>query len=116
QAKPSTIQQLETLEKDMTDLEERSERTQRLQRLWIGRLILYSSAAYIVAAAFLWFWSFPKEWTDWVFAALPLLLFPVLVWLLKRFMSWWFVRRTQSNCMYLELLLQQQQKSLAGWL
>lgn len=111
-AKPSTIQQLETLEKDMTDLEERSERTQRLQRLWIGRLIFYSSAAYIVAAAFLWFWSFPKEWMDWIFAALPLLLFPVLVWLLKRFMSWWFVRRTQSNYAALEGLKEKKRKIL----
>ncbi|CAM9939214.1 unnamed protein product [Lampetra planeri] len=111
-AKPSTIQQLESLEKDMTDLEERSERTQRLQRLWIGRLIFYSSAAYIVAAAFLWFWSFPKEWTDWIFAALPLLLFPVLVWLLKRFMCWWFVRRTQSNYTALEGLKEKKRKIL----
>eukprot|EP00062_Callorhinchus_milii_P005863 gi/632945773/ref/XP_007888231.1/ PREDICTED: protein lunapark isoform X2 [Callorhinchus milii] len=111
-AKPSTIDILEKIDKEVNALEEFREKNQRLQKIWVGRLVLYSSVLYIVTFIFVYFWWFPEEWTSRLTLALPGFLFPVLVWLIRKALIWLFRKRTERNSDALEDLKVQRKKIL----
>lgn len=111
-AKPSTIEILEKIDKEINTLEEFKEKNQRLQKIWIGRLVLYSSTIYIVAFIIVYMWCFPEEWTARLTLALPGFLFPLLVWLIRKVLIWLFCRRTEKNSEALEDLKIQRKKIL----
>ncbi|XP_072117918.1 endoplasmic reticulum junction formation protein lunapark-A-like isoform X1 [Mobula birostris] len=111
-AKPSTVEILEKIDKDINALEEFREKNQRLQKIWVGRLVLYSSTLYIIAFIFVYLWCFPEEWTARLTLALPGFLFPLLVWLIRKILIWSFCRRTEKNSEALEDLKIQKKKIL----
>ncbi|XP_051882772.1 endoplasmic reticulum junction formation protein lunapark-A [Pristis pectinata] len=111
-AKPSTVEILEKIDKEINTLEEFKEKNQRLQKIWVGRLVLYSSTLYIVAFIIVYLWCFPEEWTARLTLALPGFLFPLLVWLIRKVLIWLFCRRTEKNSEALEDLKIQKKKIL----
>ncbi|TTH38812.1 Acetylcholine receptor subunit alpha [Bagarius yarrelli] len=78
-AKPSTVELLEDLDKDIKDLEEFRGKNQRMQKLWVGRLLFYSAALYLLSCFSVYFLYLPDEWSGRFFTALPLIAFPALV-------------------------------------
>uniref|UniRef100_UPI00358F07AB endoplasmic reticulum junction formation protein lunapark n=1 Tax=Myxine glutinosa TaxID=7769 RepID=UPI00358F07AB len=100
--KPSTVEILEGIEQEIALLEEKRERAERQQRLWIGRLVFYSALFYCCAAALFWFWYFPDLWLDRLLFILPFIIFPILIHMMKNFLSWWFVKSTEKNALALE--------------
>ncbi|XP_020375749.1 endoplasmic reticulum junction formation protein lunapark isoform X2 [Rhincodon typus] len=111
-AKPSTIEVLEKIDKEINALEEFKEKNQRLQKIWVGRLVLYSSTLYIIAFIIVYLWCLPEEWNARLTLALPGFLFPLLVWLIRKILIWLFCKRTERNSEALEDLKVQKKKIL----
>ncbi|KAM9248508.1 endoplasmic reticulum junction formation protein lunapark isoform 2-T3 [Dugong dugon] len=76
--KPSTIEVLESIDKEIQALEEFSEKNQRLQKLWVGRLILYSSVLYLFTCLIVYLWYLPDEFTARLAMTLPFFAFPLM--------------------------------------
>ncbi|XP_053184960.1 endoplasmic reticulum junction formation protein lunapark-A [Scomber japonicus] len=110
--KPSTVEVLEGMDKDIQVLEEYSEKYQRQLKLWLGRLLLYSSLLYLFTCIIVYFWYLPEQLMGRLILCLPFLIFPLLVWLLRKFLIVIFSRRTERNNEKLEDLKTQKRKIL----
>ncbi|XP_057193470.1 endoplasmic reticulum junction formation protein lunapark-B isoform X3 [Triplophysa rosa] len=111
-SKPSTVELLESLDKDVKDLEEFRAKNQRLLKLWVGRLLFYSSALYLITCVCVYYLYFPEQWSARIITALPLLFFPALVLLLRKLLIFLFSKRTERNNEKLEDLKMQKRKIL----
>ncbi|XP_051563392.1 endoplasmic reticulum junction formation protein lunapark-B isoform X2 [Myxocyprinus asiaticus] len=111
-SKPSTVDLLESLDKDIKDLEEFRAKNQRLLKLWVGRLLFYSSALYLITCLCVYYLYFPEQWGARLITALPLLAFPALVLLVRKLLIFLFSKRTERNNEKLEDLKTQKRKVL----
>ncbi|CAE1302830.1 LNPK [Acanthosepion pharaonis] len=93
----TTIEILEEIEKSIAIHQRFRRQNQEYQKNFIGSLILYSVIIYVVAAVLFFIFYFPQSWKDWLFASIPLLLFPILIWLVKKVVHWYLVKRISSN-------------------
>ncbi|NWQ75011.1 LNP protein, partial [Columbina picui] len=112
QAKPSTIEVLEKLDKEIQALEEFREKNQRLQKLWVGRLLLYSSLLYLINCLIVYLWYLPDEWTERLIMTLPFFAFPLIIWFIRTLLIFFFSKRTKRNNDELEDLKSQKKKIL----
>ncbi|XP_053292441.1 endoplasmic reticulum junction formation protein lunapark-B isoform X1 [Pleuronectes platessa] len=96
-AKPTTVEQLESIDKEIKDLEEFRAKNQRLQKLWIGRLLFYSSVLYLFTSLVVYLLYLPEQWLQRLAMALPFFLYPVLVWLIRKLLIFLFCKRTERN-------------------
>ncbi|XP_062972402.1 endoplasmic reticulum junction formation protein lunapark isoform X2 [Elgaria multicarinata webbii] len=111
-AKPSTVEVLEKIDKDIQGLEEFREKNQRQQKLWVGRFLLYSSVLYLLSCLIIYFWYLPDEWTARIIMTLPLFAFPLIVWSIRTLLIFIFSKRTERNNEALEDLKSQKKKIL----
>ncbi|XP_076603899.1 endoplasmic reticulum junction formation protein lunapark-A isoform X1 [Chaetodon auriga] len=111
-AKPSTVEILEGIDKDIQVLEEYGEKYQRQLKIWIGRLLLYSSLLYLITCVIVYFWYLPEQLMGRLILSLPFVIFPLLVWLLRKMLIIIFSRRTEKNNDKLEDLKAQKRKIL----
>ncbi|CAI5656032.1 unnamed protein product [Oreochromis niloticus] len=111
-AKPSTVEILEGIDKDIQVLEEYSEKNQRQLKIWVGRLLLYSSLLYLITCVVVYFWYLPEQLMGRLILSLPFLIVPLLVWLLRKLLIKIFSRRTEKNNEKLEDLKAQKRKIL----
>lgn len=111
-AKPSTVEILEGIDKDMQTLEEHGEKYQRQLKIWIGRLLLHSSLLYLITCFVVYFWYLPEQFMGRLILSLPFVVFPLLVWLLRKVLIVIFSRRTEKNNEKLEDLKAQKRKIL----
>ncbi|XP_025931137.1 endoplasmic reticulum junction formation protein lunapark isoform X1 [Apteryx rowi] len=112
QAKPSTVEVLEKIDKEIQTLEEFREKNQRLQKLWVGRLLLYSSLLYLITCLIVYFWCLPDEWTARLIMTLPFFAFPLIIWFIRTLLIFFFSKRTERNNDALEDLKSQKKKIL----
>ncbi|XP_075612696.1 endoplasmic reticulum junction formation protein lunapark isoform X4 [Balearica regulorum gibbericeps] len=112
QAKPSTVEVLEKIDKEIQTLEEFREKNQRQQKLWVGRLLLYSSLLYLITCLVVYFWCLPDEWTARLIMTLPFFAFPLIIWFIRTLLIFFFSRRTERNNDALEDLKSQKKKIL----
>ncbi|PSN52408.1 Protein lunapark-B [Blattella germanica] len=91
--KKTTLEVLEGLENKIKSIEENRINTEQRQRKIVGHLILYSVGAYILAAFVFYFLYFPANLQDQLFYITPLLIFPIIVVLLKRLVTWYYRRK-----------------------
>ncbi|KFP33648.1 Protein lunapark, partial [Colius striatus] len=110
--KPSTVEVLEKIDKEIQTLEEFQEKNQRLQKLWVGRLLLYSSLLYLITCVIVYFWCLPDEWTARVVMTLPFFAFPLIIWFIRTLLIFFFSKRTERNNDALEDLKTQKKKIL----
>ncbi|XP_041866118.1 endoplasmic reticulum junction formation protein lunapark-B isoform X2 [Melanotaenia boesemani] len=96
-AKPTTVEQLENIDKEIKELEEFRAKNQRLQKLWVGRLLLYSSVLYLLTSLTVYCLYLPDEWLQRLALALPFFLYPVLVWFIRKLLIFLFSKRTERN-------------------
>ncbi|XP_053803960.1 endoplasmic reticulum junction formation protein lunapark isoform X2 [Vidua chalybeata] len=111
-AKPSTVEVLEKLDKEIQTLEEFREKNQRLQKLWVGRLLLYSSLLYLITCLIVYLWCLPDEWTARLTMTLPFFAFPLIIWCIRTLLIFFFSKRTERNNDALEDLKSQKKKIL----
>lgn len=110
--KKSTIEILDDVDMQINKLQQfRRQNQERLKKL-IGRLILYSIVLYIGAALIFYFYYLPPTWTKRLMYSSPLLIFPFLIWILKKFLHWFFVKRITKNDMALSELQEEKKKIL----
>uniref|UniRef100_A0A1A7WRT2 Endoplasmic reticulum junction formation protein lunapark n=1 Tax=Iconisemion striatum TaxID=60296 RepID=A0A1A7WRT2_9TELE len=95
--KPTTVEQLENLDKEIKHLEEFRAKNQRLQKLWVGHLLLYSSALYLCTSFIVYCLYLPDEWLQRLAMALPFFMYPVLVWFIRKLLIFLFSKRTERN-------------------
>ncbi|XP_030284482.1 endoplasmic reticulum junction formation protein lunapark-A isoform X2 [Sparus aurata] len=111
-AKPSTVEILEGIDKDIQVLEEYSEKYQKQLKTWVWRLLLYSSLLYLITCVVVYFWYLPEQVMGRLILCLPFLIFPLLIWLLRKMLIIIFSRRTEKNNDKLEDLKTQKRKIL----
>ncbi|XP_016062924.1 PREDICTED: protein lunapark isoform X1 [Miniopterus natalensis] len=112
QTKPSTVEVLETIDKEIQALEEFREKNQRLQKLWVGRLILYSSILYLFTCLIVYLWYLPDELTARLTMTLPFFTFPLIIWCIRTVLIFFFSKRTERNNEALDDLKSQKKKIL----
>ncbi|XP_069876605.1 endoplasmic reticulum junction formation protein lunapark isoform X1 [Dipodomys merriami] len=111
-AKPSTVEVLESIDKEIQALEEFREKNQRLQKLWVGRLILYSSVLYLFTCLIVYLWYLPDEFTARLAMTLPFFAFPLIIWSIRTVLIFFFSKRTERNNEALDDLKSQKKKIL----
>ncbi|XP_074071752.1 endoplasmic reticulum junction formation protein lunapark isoform X6 [Macrotis lagotis] len=111
-AKPSTVEVLENIDKEIQALEEFREKNQRLQKLWVGRLLLYSSLLYLFTCIVVYFWYLPDEFTARLTMTLPFFAFPLIIWTIRTVLIFFFSKRTERNNEALDDLKSQKKKIL----
>ncbi|XP_043987807.1 endoplasmic reticulum junction formation protein lunapark-A [Gambusia affinis] len=111
-AKPSTVETLERLEKEIQILEDYSEKYQKQLKKWVGRMLLYSCLLYLVTLVVVYLWYMPEQLMGRLVLILLFLAFPALVWLLRKALVVVFSRRTERNNEKLEDLKEQKRKIL----
>ncbi|XP_073337894.1 endoplasmic reticulum junction formation protein lunapark-B isoform X1 [Pagrus major] len=110
--KPTTVEQLEGLDKEIKELEEFRAKNQRLQKLWVGRLLLYSSVLYLLISLIVYCLYLPEQWLHRLAMALPFFIYPVLVWFIRKLLIFLFSKRTERNAEKLEDLKAAKKKIL----
>ncbi|XP_053327331.1 endoplasmic reticulum junction formation protein lunapark [Spea bombifrons] len=111
-AKPTTVEILEKMEKDIQCLEEFRDKNQKLRKIWVGRLLIYSSILYLFTCFVVYLWYIPDGLTAKLLIIFPFLLFPVLIWFVRTLLIVWFGRRMERNNDALEDLKAQKKKIL----
>lgn len=111
-AKPSTVEVLEKMEKEIKSLEEFQDKNQKLRKIWVGRLLLYSTLLYLLTCFIVYLWYLPDGLTARLLTILPFLLFPVIIWFARTLLIVWFSKRTERNNEALEDLKAQKKKIL----
>nr|XP_057938910.1 endoplasmic reticulum junction formation protein lunapark-A [Doryrhamphus excisus]XP_057938911.1 endoplasmic reticulum junction formation protein lunapark-A [Doryrhamphus excisus]XP_057938912.1 endoplasmic reticulum junction formation protein lunapark-A [Doryrhamphus excisus] len=111
-AKPSTVEILEGIDKDIQLHEEHGAKYQRQLKIWLGRLLLYSILLYLMTCIVVYCWYLPEQLMGRLILALPLVIFPLLVWLLRKLLIVIFSRITEKNNEKLENLKGQKKKIL----
>jgi len=96
-ANPSTRELLEELEKEIETLEEYKRSTELQQKAVVRSLVFYSMILYVLVAGVFLFYSFPVETKDRIIYCIPLLIFPILLFILKKFLHWYFLQKIRSN-------------------
>ncbi|KAM8739176.1 endoplasmic reticulum junction formation protein lunapark-B isoform 3-T4 [Acanthopagrus schlegelii] len=110
--KQTTVEQLESLDKEIKELEEFRAKNQRLQKLWVGRLLLYSSVLYLLTSLIVYCLYLPEQWLHRLAMALPFFIYPVLVWFIRKLLIFLFSKRTERNSEKLEDLKAAKKKIL----
>uniref|UniRef100_G3NL35 Endoplasmic reticulum junction formation protein lunapark n=1 Tax=Gasterosteus aculeatus aculeatus TaxID=481459 RepID=G3NL35_GASAC len=72
------------IHKGIVTLQEYSEKYQRQLKIWVGRLLLYSSLLYLITCIVVYLWFLPELLMGQLILSLPFVVFPLLVWLLRK--------------------------------
>merc|ERR1711874_281601 len=91
--KQSTKEILEKLQNDIISIEEYSQHTQARQKRLVGSLVLYSIILCLVSLVVCYFYFLPTTLQDHLILAGAFLGFVLLVYILKRFLTWWYRRK-----------------------
>ncbi|XP_017760982.1 PREDICTED: protein lunapark-B isoform X2 [Eufriesea mexicana] len=95
--KKTTIEILEDLDKKIKEIEKYGHVTEQRHKKIIGTLILYSVTLYIITAFIFYFCFFPASLYDQIFYIIPLLIFPILILLTKKMVTWYYKRKISEN-------------------
>ncbi|XP_038079158.1 endoplasmic reticulum junction formation protein lunapark-B-like [Patiria miniata] len=100
--KKSTMEQLEAIEKKMEALLSLKRRDTQREKQMMGSLLLYSVIVYLLMALFFYFYYEARDWKGRATQILPFLLFPVLIFGIRKLLQWYYVKRIARNQMALE--------------
>ncbi|CAL1283476.1 unnamed protein product [Larinioides sclopetarius] len=78
-------------------LEEYKRSTEVQQKAVVGSLVFYSILLYIIVACVFLFYSYPITTKDRIIYAIPFVIFPFLLYILKKFLQWYFLQRIRHN-------------------
>lgn len=107
--KKTTIQILEDLDSKIKEIQEYGQNTEQRHKKIVGTLVIYSVVLYITTAFIFYFYFFPASLYDQIFYITPLLIFPILILLTKKMVSWYYKRKISRN--QEKLVTMQQEKS-----
>ncbi|BFZ06527.1 hypothetical protein BsWGS_09566 [Bradybaena similaris] len=110
--KQTTIEILEGIDKEINRLQRNRKVNQDRQKHIVTSLLIYSIAFYVLAAVVFFCLYFPDTWQLRFLYSLPLLVFPFLIWGLKKLLHWYFVKRIASNDLALQQLREKKKQIL----
>ncbi|KAL3837493.1 hypothetical protein ACJMK2_022846 [Sinanodonta woodiana] len=110
--KKTTIEVLEEIEKDIQGLQKLRRQNLDRQKRFIGGLVIYSIVLYVIAALGFFFLFFPQQWKDRLIYSSPLLVFPFLVWITKKVLHWYYIKRIMGTDSALEELKERKKSIL----
>lgn len=93
----TTYEVLEKLEQDIKDIEEYSVSTQAQQKRFVGNFLVISIGLYVIGFIIFYFVFFPPTWTERITYSVPMLIIPLLIFLIKRLVAWYFQRKLNKN-------------------
>jgi len=110
----STMEVLTNLESDINNIIKFKASTAQTQKKVVGHLVTYSIVIYLLVAIFAYFKLFPaaKTTQDKLLLIMPFLISPLLIYGLRRLLTWWYHRKIINNEKKLELLKQRKLKIL----
>lgn len=106
----TTYEVLENLEEEIKDIEEYTLSTQIQQKRYVGNFLLISIGLYIIGFIVFYFLFFPPTWMERITYSVPLLIFPMLIFFLKRLVAWYFQRKLNKNSSKLKVLRAEKKK------
>ncbi|CAL1283475.1 unnamed protein product [Larinioides sclopetarius] len=83
--------------REIEALEEYKRSTEVQQKAVVGSLVFYSILLYIIVACVFLFYSYPITTKDRIIYAIPFVIFPFLLYILKKFLQWYFLQRIRHN-------------------
>lgn len=95
--KKTTIEVLEDLDTKIKEIERYSQNTEQRHKKIVGRLTLYSVSLYIITAFIFYFYFFPASLYNRIFYIIPLLIFPILILITKKMITWYYKRKISHN-------------------
>ncbi|XP_035916071.1 endoplasmic reticulum junction formation protein lunapark-B-like [Anopheles stephensi] len=108
----STFQKLEELEEKIKSLEAYTISTQERRKRFVGRFLVTSIVLYIVGSLIFYFIFFPPTWNERIVYSVPLLICPILIFVLKRVLAWHYERKLRLNANKLKDLRTDKKKIL----
>ncbi|XP_012532211.1 endoplasmic reticulum junction formation protein lunapark-B isoform X2 [Monomorium pharaonis] len=112
QKKQTTIEILESLDKQIKDIQQYGQTTEQRHKKIVGTIIIYGVVLYIMIAFIFYFCFFPASLYDQLFYITPLLLFPILLLLIKKMVSWYYNRKITYNQEKLSTIIAEKKKIL----
>lgn len=100
----STRELLESLEEKIKSIEAYTLSTQEKQKRLIGQFLVISIGLYVISFIIFYFLFFPPTWEKRVVYSTPLLIFPIVIFLIKRLVAWYFQRKVNKNSSQLQEL------------
>ncbi|XP_033105839.1 endoplasmic reticulum junction formation protein lunapark-B-like [Anneissia japonica] len=108
----TTVEILEEIETDISRLLKFKRQDQQLEKQYLGSLIIYSIVLYICGALLFYLIFWPQTLTETVVRAIPLLIFPFVIWGVRKLLQWYFIKRKIKNDIALEDLREKKKKIL----
>ncbi|TRY68903.1 hypothetical protein TCAL_04157 [Tigriopus californicus] len=114
--KKSTPEVLEAIQGQIGSIQSFKRNTQASQRKVIGYLVAYFSVLYVlgVGVAYFKYYHHP-DWQDWhsqLRLWIPILIAPILLFLVRKVLTWWYHRKIRRNEIQLEKLMVQKRTLL----
>lgn len=106
----TTFEKLQCLEQEISDIEAYSISTQEKQKRFVGNFLVISIGLYVIAFLVFYFLFFPPTWQERIIYSTPLLIFPLLIFLIKRLVAWYFERKIGRNSKKLGIMKEEKQK------
>lgn len=103
---------LEKLENEITTIEKYSLNTQEKQRRLVGNFLVISIGLYTIGFFIIFFVFFPTTWPDRITYSVPMLAFPLIIFLVRRLLAWFFQRKINKNSTKLVKLRAEKKKIL----
>jgi hypothetical protein len=91
--KKTTIEQLESLDKDIKEFEKYKQTNEQNERKYIAALMLYSILAYSAGALIYYIYFMPKNLTDRFKTLIPFLISPLIIYCIRKFLKWFYIKR-----------------------
>ncbi|XP_035775361.1 endoplasmic reticulum junction formation protein lunapark-B-like [Anopheles albimanus] len=108
----TTLQILEGLEEKIKDLEAYTISTQARRKRFVGRFLVTSIVLYVVASLVFYFAFFPPTWNERIVHSVPLLICPIIIFIVKRVLAWHYERKVRLNSNKLKDLRAEKKKIL----
>ncbi|XP_072396294.1 endoplasmic reticulum junction formation protein lunapark-B isoform X1 [Diabrotica undecimpunctata] len=95
--KKSTYEVLEKLENEIVSIEEFGRSTELYRKKIIGRFILLAVLTYFILACLIYYYYNRISSNNKLIYILPLVAFPFIVVIIKKFLAWYYAKKLQRN-------------------
>ncbi|KAJ8924441.1 hypothetical protein NQ315_007238 [Exocentrus adspersus] len=110
--KKSTYDVLEKLEQEIVSIEEFGRSTEQTRKKIIGRFILLAVLVYVILAFVLYIYYHRISTNQRLICIIPLIGFPLIIWVIKRVLTWYYSRKIRKNEKKLVSLKDEKKKML----
>ncbi|XP_058058573.1 endoplasmic reticulum junction formation protein lunapark-B [Anopheles bellator] len=108
----TTLEVLDKLEEKIKDIEAYTISTQERRKRFVGRFLVTSIVLYILGSLVFYFAFFPPTWNERIVHSVPLLICPIIIFIVKRVLAWHYERKVRQNSNKLKDLRTEKKKIL----